>query len=93
MGNTLSPAPETQELIRVIEKLERTIQSSTVPVWQQMLRNFLTGMASSIGALVALAIVVPFLLYLLRNIEWVPMVGTFVEKIMQHIQHSSPVAK
>ena len=55
-------------------------------MYKQIYRGFLTGMSSALGALVAIAIVVPILLYFLKNVQWIPLIGTFVQSISDYTQ-------
>lgn len=73
-------------LIEEMENLEDAVRSSVVPASRQIVRGFFTGMFSALGALVAIAILVPLLIYFLKNIEWIPLIGTFIERISNYTQ-------
>ncbi len=74
------------ELIEEMEKLEKAVRASVIPPHKQMLRAFLSGMSSALGAVIAIAIVVPLLIFLLKDIQWIPLIGTFVEQISNYTQ-------
>lgn len=77
---------EDDELIEEMEKLEDAVRSSVVPLRKQMLRGFVTGIASGIGALVVAVIVIPLLIYLLSDIQWIPLIGGFADRISEYMQ-------
>lgn len=77
---------QDEELIEEMEKLEDAVRQSTVPPSKQIVRGFFTGIASSLGAIVAVVIVVPLLLYLLKNVQWVPLIGNFAQSVSDYMQ-------
>ncbi len=77
---------EDDELIEEMEKLEDAVRASVVPPSRQVLRGFLTGIASGMGAIVAAVVIIPLLVYFLRNIEWVPLVGNFVDRVTEYME-------
>ncbi|HRH93644.1 MAG TPA: hypothetical protein PKV72_03890 [Candidatus Peribacteria bacterium] len=50
-----------------------------------MLRSFLNGMLSVLGALAAVAIVVPILVWFLRGVQWPPLIDAFVQRMIIQI--------
>lgn len=58
------------------------------PVQKRLTMSFLTGMASAVGAVVALAIVMPVVLYVLQSFEWVPIIGDFTAEVVDRIQQT-----
>ncbi len=77
---------EDDELIEEMEKLEDAVRASVVPPYKQMFRSFLNGISSAVGVLVAGAIIIPLAIYLLRNVEWIPLIGRFVDQVTQYTQ-------
>lgn len=51
--------------------------------------GFLRGIVYGLGILVSIAIVVPIIIQLLATIEWVPLIGDFVEDVSTRIQESA----
>ena len=78
--------PHEHELIEEMEHLEDAVRSSVVPASTQIVRGFFTGMSSALGTIVAIAIVIPLLIYFLKNVEWIPLIGTFIERIRNYTQ-------
>ena len=86
MNDPPSTKPEEKELIVEMEKLEQAVRASVIPPLHQIIRGFFVGMASAVGALVVVAILIPILLYSLQHVQWVPLIGTFIERINQYTQ-------
>ena len=86
MPNAPSNEPDDHELIEEMEKLEKAVRASVIPTSRQILRGFLTGISSALGALVAAAIIIPILIYALKNVEWIPLIGTFFIQISQYME-------
>jgi len=75
------------KLAEVLEKLEQvTRRSVQQPLWVRLGQNFLTGMATSLGALILIVLVVPLGMYILRQINWVPLLGEFFDRIVEHME-------
>ena len=75
------------KLAEVLEKLEQvTRRSVQQPLWVRLGQNFLTGMATSLGALILIVLVVPLGMYILRQINWVPILGEFFDRIVEHME-------
>lgn len=86
MKKTALPEPQEEALIQEIEKLEDAVRSTVVSTPQKIFRGFLYGISSTIGALVTVAILIPIFVYFLKNIQWIPLIGTFVEKVSEYIR-------
>jgi len=75
------------KLAEVLEKLEQvTRRSVQQPLWVRLGQNFLTGMATSLGALIMIVLVVPLGIYILKQINWVPLLGEFFDRIVEHME-------
>ena len=70
------------ELIHEMERLEKAVRLSVVPTPMFIVRGFLMGMFSTIGALITAAIVIPILLYVFRDL---PLIGRFVDMISRYL--------
>ena len=88
MTHTHPKETNDRELIEEMEKLEDAVRASVIPIYKQVFRGFLTGISTTLGALVAAAIIIPIMLLLLQNVQWVPLIGTFVQRISDYTQHA-----
>ncbi len=77
---------EDDELIEEMEKLEDAVRTATVPLRKQIFRGFLTGLATTFGTLVAAAIIIPLMVYFLKDVKWIPLIGTFVENVSNYTE-------
>jgi len=91
------PAQSSErELVRSLRSLEQTIRvmpkenPSVFYPSQNLFLHFLRGVVYGLGVLVAAAIVIPLLLMTLRSVEWVPMVGDFVTRVIERIEGAQP---
>jgi len=78
--------PQNQKLAEVLEKLEEATRKSKEPLFRRLVQNFFLGMSSSLGALVAIVLVVPLAVFLLKQIDWIPLVGEFFARIVMHME-------
>lgn len=80
-------APDLVRLQATLDRVEKSLaqQVRWKPV---MLRSFTNGMLSVLGALAAVAIVVPILVWVLRGVQWPPLVDAFVQRVLVQIEES-----
>ncbi len=57
-----------------------------------LLISFLKGVASGLGVLVSVAIVVPIVISMMRSINWVPIIGKFVTQIATQIEQAQKLS-
>lgn len=82
------------DLLATQKRLERSIQelnktAKMLPhelgyprhVLKKLLYTFLKGVAYGLGAIVAVAIIIPLFIAFLRSANWVPMIGDFISDI------------
>jgi hypothetical protein len=55
---------------------------------KELLFTYLKGIVYGLGALTAVAIVVPLLVAMLQQVQWVPLVGDFVSEVGRRIEES-----
>jgi hypothetical protein len=81
-----------EKLSRSLEHLDRTISelpeeySLILHPGKHLIFTYLKGIIYGLGVLTAVAIVIPLLVALLRSVEWVPLVGDFVERVVIRIE-------
>jgi ABC-type multidrug transport system permease subunit len=84
--NSSLPEPQEEALIHEMEQLEDAVRASTISTPMKIVRGFLYGISSTLGALVTVAILIPILAYFLKNIQWIPLIGTFVERVSEYMK-------
>jgi hypothetical protein len=85
---------EIDDLKKAINELRQTIE--TFPKKHPLLFNpffrlifaFFRGLTYSFGIIVAFAIVAPFFVVMLKQIDWVPLIGGFLTDIASRIEVS-----
>jgi hypothetical protein len=85
---------EVKALTKEIEKLKgmELIQVLKHPgrmMWMGLLKGLMVGFGSVIGATVLVALFI----YILGQISFVPVVGEFIEKVIQEVQINNPQPK
>ncbi len=91
MATKKVPAPKKPDLdalkkIQIgLEELPDQFQNAFSP-WRQLFFNYLKGIAGGLGAITALAIVIPLMLWLLRSFQWVPLAGKVVTEIVNQVE-------
>ena len=89
MSGKLPCEHETQDLIQALRSVEDAVRVSVIPLRRRLFQNFLSGIAYTIGTLIAVAVVVPLIMYFLKDIEWVPLIGDFVDRVIEQVQETS----
>lgn len=56
---------------------------------EHMLTTYLRGIVYGLGALTAVAIVMPLMVWILQKIEWVPVIGDFVTRVLYRVEMRS----
>ncbi len=86
--------PSRNELLHVVHELKQSVEvirRETVLMndfkWG-MANAFLRGVAYALGALMAVAIIVPVFLWFLRGIEWPPLIGGVISNIIEYIDQA-----
>ena len=59
--------------------------SDDKPLHQAMLRGFLIGIASGLGAALGATIVLGLLVYILGHIDFIPVVGNYIKAVADYI--------
>lgn len=68
---------EIRSLRKIISKLEKQ---------QRLPLSFTRGIATGLGSVIGATFVVALLLYFLRNIEFIPLIGTWLAQIIEHVE-------
>lgn len=53
---------------------------------KHLLLNYVRGIVYGLGALTAVAIVIPLLVWMLHHIAWVPVIGDFVTNVVERVE-------
>ena len=79
---------EQKGLIRTMKSLDVHMQrlSSHYEPHRYLWMGFLRGIVYGLGILVSIALVLPFLLWILGMIDWIPYVGDIIAEIVQRME-------
>ena len=81
-----------ERLVKALDHLDKTIHQRPVPYGynyhpgKDLVHTFIKGIASGLGVLVSVAIVLPIILSLMKGVQWVPLVGDFVASVAQRME-------
>ena len=86
-----SPGTALNRALRGLEKevasLPREFEYVIHP-GKHLFLTYVRGIVYGLGALTAVAIVVPLIVSMLHQVEWVPIVGDFVERIVLRVEQA-----
>lgn len=68
-----------------VERLPREFEYVIHP-GKHLFISYIRGIVYGLGALTAFAVVIPVLLWALHSIEWVPIIGDFVNKVATRVE-------
>ncbi len=84
---TKQPATDAARLQHTLEQLERRLSTQTR--WRPtLMRAFFTGIFTALGAMAAVAVVVPMLVWMLRGVHWPPLLDTIIEPVIQRVEQN-----
>ena len=76
-----------QELRGVVEAIPKEYDYIFHP-GKQLFFTYLKGIVYGLGALTAVAIVLPVIVSFMQQVQWVPLVGDFVKDVSTRLEHS-----
>ena len=71
-------------IIRAVDTFRRTNQTR-----RALALSFLKGVVSALGAIAAVVIVMPLIVWALRSVQWPPLLSGFVTQIIDQIEQSN----
>jgi hypothetical protein len=83
---------ELDNLKKAIHGLQQTVDAFPrkypwiFDPFQNLLYSFLRGVAYSLGLIVAVVLIVPFLVAIFRQVDWVPLIGDFLSNIASRME-------
>ena len=91
----LPPTDLQQAVDRLTTALERAPKSYRYLLhpWYVFWSSVLRGIGYSVGLLVAIAVVIPFLITLLHSVNWVPVIGDFVSEVAVRIDQAQTITQ
>jgi hypothetical protein len=87
--NTESPKTlrtALQGLERSVDRLPKEFEYLIHP-GKHLLLTYIRGITYGLGAITAVVIVVPMLIWMLHRFEWVPVVGDFVTNVIERVEN------
>jgi len=89
----MSPKSSTDEqLKRSIDRLEGTIRkmpeqyAAVFHPGKNLFMHFLRGIVYGLGMIVAVALVLPFAVLLIDQVQWVPLLGDFLNEVVSRME-------
>ena len=76
---------ELRQLRQTVNKLPKDFEVIIHP-GKHLFLNYMRGIVYGLGALTAVAIVIPVIISLLRHVEWVPLLGDLVTRIILQVE-------
>ncbi|NOS67722.1 MAG: hypothetical protein HOO67_05160 [Candidatus Peribacteraceae bacterium] len=68
-----------------VERIPREFEYVIHP-GKHLLLTYLRGIVYGLGALTAAVVVIPFVVWVLQKLPWVPIVGDFVNGVVERVQ-------
>ncbi len=91
---TTALTKEVKELRMSVDTLQRVFRQSN-QFRRALSRSFLSGVVSAIGAMVAVVIVTPMIVWSVQRIAWPPLIAELVAKVIfqyEQMNRQSPPA-
>lgn len=90
-----SPSPVNPEMLRALHGIEQHLQALRehpfIAVYgstpRMLLLQFLKGAAFGLGSVLGAGLILSFVVYLLSQIQFVPILGELIKEILAQIQH------
>ena len=72
-----------------LERLEDTLRHmDAFHPWRSFWRAFLHGLARGLGLVVAVAIIVPFIIWLFGGVDWIPLLGDWLVQVVERLEEA-----
>ena len=68
-----------------VEQLPRAFEYVIHP-GKHLLLTYVRGIVYGLGAITALVVVIPLIVWTLRTVQWVPLIGDFVNNIATRVE-------
>lgn len=87
------PEPK-DDLARALRELRQSVDATKTAIDYYgnlstgIFQSFVKGIAYGLGALVAVAIVIPLVVWALSSVAWPPLIAGFISQIIAHIHTS-----
>lgn len=79
----------TQSLQDLEHALKELTQKYEQPNFWKMFRMYLLrGIAYGLGIIVSFAIIIPLVIALMKQAEWIPLVGSFISQLIEWVEGS-----
>lgn len=94
MANIPSSPSDQRELVRSLDRLRSTIADTPKQYelffhpGKHLFFTFLKGIVSGLGVLAAIAVVIPLVITMLREVQWVPLIGDFLSSVATRMEEA-----
>jgi|TARA_Y100000310_G_scaffold300736_1_gene336650 hypothetical protein len=81
-----------EQLKRSIDRLENTVRklpeqyAAVFHPGKNLFMHFLRGIVYGLGMIVAIALVIPFAILLVDQVQWIPLLGDFLNEIVSRME-------
>ncbi|MDP7069366.1 MAG: DUF5665 domain-containing protein [Candidatus Peribacteraceae bacterium] len=81
---------EQKGILKTMRSLDKHMEllASHYEPHRYLWMGFIRGIVYGLGIVVAVALVLPFIIYLLSTIDWIPFIGDFVSEIAERMQQA-----
>lgn len=94
MSKTAAISGADRELTKALRGLEKAVASIpkqfeyVIHPGKHLFLTYMYGIVYGLGALTAVAIIIPLIVSVLHRVSWVPLVGDFVERVVTRVEES-----
>lgn len=80
--------PDSKSLVKTIRSLDKHMEllASHYEPHRYLWMGFIRGIVYGLGIIVAIALVVPLLIWILSMVDWIPFIGDMVNEIILRIE-------
>lgn len=96
IGTPTRPRDELVAAVRELQKSVDDLRKANAPQNEfklSMAYSFLRAVAYVLGAAMTVSILIPLILFLLRGVEWPPLIGNWVANVIMQIERAQDSAR
>ena len=92
MSQPRSPSARETDLITALRHLERSVDrlpsqfEYVIHPGKHLFVSYIRGIVYGLGAITAFAVLIPIIVWMLHRIEWVPILGDFVNRVATQVE-------
>lgn len=88
-----SSSASPQELTRAMDRLEHALKrlprefEYVLHPKKHLFITYVRGIVYGLGAITAVAVLIPIIAWMLHSVAWVPLIGDFVSKVATRVEN------